>query len=76
MRFTLRRLLVLLRVVKLGFRLRRDASAADSEDGPDGAPARILSARLTPPPMTMPLVLSGVELGSNLLGLPSDVVLC
>lgn len=53
-RLTLRRLLVLFRVVKLGFRLRRDASAADSEDGPSGAlvPTRMLSARLTPTPPT------------------------
>lgn len=66
-RLTLRRLLVLFLVVKLGFRLRRDASVTDSEDGPDGAPVtRILSARLTP---TAPITrdLSGVELWSSLL---------
>lgn len=67
----LRRLLVLLRVVKLGFRLRRDASAAESDDGPDGTPVtRILSARLTPEdPITRDR--SGVVLWSSLLLEPS-----
>lgn len=71
--FTLRKLPVRLRVVKLGLRFNRDESPS-SDDGPDSGPTRRLSDRLTFVD-TPARVLSGVIVGSLLLGSAVTVIL-